>query len=81
MALAADDVADMVVLQRKLPALTLLTDLGLAASVTWGLVPAGSEGAAAATFIIDRGGVIRYRKLGDAKGDWPPYADVAAALR
>ena len=71
----------MVDLQPKLPTITLLTDVRLAGSVAWGLVPAGAEEPAPATFIIDRGGVVRYRKLGDAKGDWPIYADVAAALR
>ncbi len=71
----------MVALQPKLPTVTLLTDLGLVAAVTWGLVPAGSDGAPAATFVIDRAGVIRYRKIGDAKGDWPPYDDVVTALK
>lgn len=71
----------MVTLQPKLPAVTLLTDLKLAGSITWGLVPPGTEDPAPATFVIDRAGVVRYRKLGDAKGDWPKYADVAAALQ
>ena len=71
----------MVDLQPKLPTVTLLTDVKLAGSVAWGLVAAGAEEPEPATFIIDRGGVVRYRKLGDAKGDWPTYADVAAALR
>ena len=68
-------------LQPRLPTVTLLTDLKLAGSVAWGLVAAGAEEPEPATFNIDRGGVVRYRKLGDAKGDWPTYADVAAALR
>ena len=59
----------------------LLTDLKLVGSVAWGLVPAGAEEPEPGTFIIDRSGVVRYRKLGDAKGDWPTYAEVAAALR
>lgn len=67
-------------LQPKLPTVTLLTDDKLAGSIAWGLVPAGAEDPAPATYVIDRQGVVRYRKLGDAKGDWPPYADVAAAL-
>ncbi len=71
----------MVVLQPKLPTITLLTDVKLAGSVAWGLVAAGAEEPEPGTFIIDRGGVVRYRKLGDANGDWPAYADVATALR
>jgi peroxiredoxin len=72
----------MVALQPKLPAVTLLTDVKLAGSIAWGLVPAGTEEPAPATFIIDRGGVVRYRMLGNGnKGDWPTYAEVAAALR
>ena len=71
----------MVGLQPKLPTITLLTDVKLAGSVAWGLVPAGAEEPEPGTFIIDRGGVVRYRKLADGKGDWPAYADVATALR
>jgi peroxiredoxin len=71
----------MVVLQPKLPTVTLLTDVKLAGSLAWGLVAAGAEEPEPATFIIDREGVVRYRKLADAKGDWPAYADVATALR
>lgn len=48
--------------------------------MAWGLVKAGAEEPEPATYVIDRSGVVRYRKLGDAKGDWPAYADVAAAL-
>lgn len=71
----------MAQLQPKLPAFTLLTDVKLAGSVAWGLVKTGAEEPEPATFVIDRKGVVRYRKLGDAKGDWPTYDDVAAALR
>ena len=79
--MAADDVADMAELQPKLPTITLLTDVKLAGSVAWGLVAAGAEEPEPGTFVIDREGVVRYRKLGDEKGDWPTYAEVAAALR
>ncbi len=70
----------MVALQPKLPQITLLTDLGLVGADAWGLAIKGSERAPAATFIIDREGVVRYRKLGDARGDWPPYAELASVL-
>ncbi|MEO7093911.1 MAG: redoxin domain-containing protein [Polyangiales bacterium] len=78
--IAADDVADMVGLQPRIPTITLLTDVKLAGSLAWGLVPAGAEEPEPGTFIIDREGVIRYQRLGNEKGDWPTYAEVAAAL-
>jgi peroxiredoxin len=68
-------------LQPRIPEVVLLTDLKLTASTAWGLVTPRAEEPEPATFIIDREGVIRYRKLGDAKGDWPTYDDVARALR
>lgn len=70
----------MAALQPRVPSVTLLTDLGLAGSIAWGLVSAGAEEPEPGTFIIDREGVVRYRALAGSWGDWPPYADVAAAL-
>jgi len=63
-----------------LPGVTLLTDLGVVASTAWGLAVPDGEVPSPATFVIDRGGTIRWRKLGDAKGDWPTYPQLAAGL-
>jgi peroxiredoxin len=69
-------------LQKKLPALTLATDKELKASTTWGLHEAGAENPSPGTFVVDRAGTIKFRRLDEPdKGDWPTYDEVLAALR
>ena len=70
----------MVPMVPEYPGVTLLTDLGLGASRAWGLAVPDAEAPSPATFVIDRKGAIRWRKLGDARGDWPTYAQLAAGL-
>lgn len=79
-AIAADSVSDTAALQAKLPRITLLTDPGVAAAAAWGLRVAGADSPSPGTFVVDRGGVVQWRRLGDEHGDWPTYPEVAAAL-
>jgi peroxiredoxin len=79
-AIAADSVDDMASLQAKLPDLELLTDPGLATAHAWGLQAKDAEEPSPGTFVVDQTGQITYRRLEDASGDWPTYAEVAAAI-
>jgi hypothetical protein len=79
-AIAADAVTDMAALQTKLPHITLVSDTTLGASKAWGLLLAGGEHPNPGTFVV-AGGTITYRRLEDRRGDWPTYAELAAALR
>jgi peroxiredoxin len=71
----------MASLQPKLPTVTLLTDPGLKAATAWGVSEAGAEVPSPATLVVGKDGVVTYRRLEDDRGDWPTYAEVAAALR
>jgi peroxiredoxin len=79
-AIAADSVAEMAALQTKLAKITLLTDLDLSATTAWGLHSPGAENPNPGTFVVDRDGVVTWRRLADNRGDWPTYAEVASAL-
>lgn len=79
-AIAADSVADTAALQTRLPRLLLLTDLDVSASTAWGVRAVGADNPSPGTFIVGRDGIVRWRKLEDARGDWPTYAELAAAL-
>jgi peroxiredoxin len=79
-AIAADSVADMATLQAKLPRLVLLTDPDVAAATAWGVRAAGADHPSPGTFVVGRDGLVRWRRLEDARGDWPSYAELAAAL-
>jgi len=79
-AIAADPVADMTALQAKLPRITLLTDLDLSTSTAWGLHAPGAENPEPGTFVVDREGVVQWRRLADNRSDWPTYPEVASAL-
>ena len=70
----------MAALQTKLPRITLVSDTTLVASKAWGLLLAGGEHPNPGTFVV-AGGTITYRRLEDRRGDWPTYAELAAALR
>lgn len=80
-AIAADSVSDMAALQAKLPKITLLTDLDQSAATAWGLHSPGAESPDPGTFVVDRDGAVRWRRLADSRGDWPTYAEVASALQ
>lgn len=79
-AIAADSVADTAVLQAKLPRLLLLTDPGAAAAAAWGVRVPDADNPSPGTFVVGRDGIVRWRRLEDARGDWPTYAELAAAL-
>jgi hypothetical protein len=72
-------VADTAELQGKLSGVLLLTDPGLAASAAWGVRAADAESPSPGTFVV-RDGVVRWRRLEQPSGDWPTYAELAAAL-
>ncbi len=80
-AIAADSVEDTAALQTDLKRITLLTDLGLKASAAFGLAIPGADHPSPGTFVIDRGGVVKWRKLEEGGKDWPTYDQVAAALK
>jgi peroxiredoxin len=79
-AIAADSVEDMASLQAKLARITLLSDLDLSAATAWGLHAPGAENPEPGTFVVDRAGIVQWRRLEDPRGDWPTYAEVASAL-
>ncbi len=79
-AIAADSVSDMASLQPKLARITLLTDLDLSTTTAWGLHAPGAENPSPGTFVVDRDGVVQWRRLEDDRGDWPTYPEVASAL-
>jgi hypothetical protein len=70
----------MAALQAKAPGVTLLTDPGVAASTAWGVHVSGAESPSPGTFVVSREGVVQWRRLEDSRGDWPTYAELAAAL-
>jgi hypothetical protein len=70
----------MAALQPKVPGVTLLTDPGVAASTAWGLHTPGADNPSPGTFVVGRDGVVQWRRLEDKRGDWPTYAELAAAL-
>lgn len=79
-AIAADSVSDTAALQAKLPRITLLIDPGVAAATAWDLHVPGADSPSPGTFVVGRDGSVQWRHLGDKRGDWPTYAEVAAAL-
>lgn len=80
-AIAADSVADLALLQAKLAGLTMLTDPELTTASAWGLRVPGAESPSPGTFVVARDGAIQWLRLEDPRGDWPTYAELAAALR
>jgi hypothetical protein len=80
-AIAADSVSDTAALQTKLPGITLLTDPEVAAAAAWGVRAAGAENPSPGTFVVGRDGLVTWRRLEDARGDWPTYPELAAALQ
>ncbi len=78
--MSADKIDDLIPLQQTLPGVILLTDLKLESAAAWGLREPGAEQPSPATFVVDSTGAIRWRKLGDSRGDWPTYAELAAKL-
>jgi alkyl hydroperoxide reductase subunit AhpC len=80
-AIAADSVADTTELQAKLAKIPLFTDLDLSATTAWGLRAPGAEHPSPGTFVVNRDGVVQWRRLEDKNGDWPTYPELAAALK
>jgi hypothetical protein len=70
----------MAALQAKVPGITLLADPAVAAATAWGVHVPGGESPSPGTFVVGRDGVVQWRRLEDARGDWPTYAELAAAL-
>jgi hypothetical protein len=78
-AISADDLEDMAALQTKLPRVRLLS-AKLPAVAAWGALLPGAEQPTPMTFIVGHDGVIRWRYLLQPAGDWPGFAQLAAAL-
>lgn len=79
--MSADDVEDMAALQTKVPGLLLVTDTKLASLTAWGVLQREAEHPSPVTYIVGRDGIVRWRHLLDAHGDWPTYAELEAATR
>ena len=79
-AIASDSVSDTAALQARFPRLLLLTDPDVSAATAWGVHVAGADNPSPGTFVVGRDGVVRWRRLEDERGDWPTYAELAAAL-
>jgi peroxiredoxin len=79
-AIAADSVSDTAALQARLPRLLLLTDPDVSAAAAWGVRAVDADNPSPGTFVVGRDGIVRWRRLEDARGDWPTYAELAAAL-
>lgn len=79
-AIAADDLEDMAALQTNVSGITLLTDLALTGISAWGALQKGAEHPSPATFVVGSDGLVRWRRVLDARGDWPTYAELAGAL-
>jgi len=80
-AVSADDVEDMAALQTKLPGLMLLTDPKLASLNAWGVLQREAEHPTPVTYVVGRDGIVKWRHLLDARGDWPTYAELEGAIR
>lgn len=69
----------MASLQTRLPAIALVSDPALAGLRAWGVLVKGAEHPSPATFVVE-GGKVTYRRLLEANGDWPTYAELSRAL-
>lgn len=82
-AIATDSVADTATLQARVPGITVLTDLDpeISAIAAWGLRIGDAEHPWPGTFVVAAPtGVVRWRYIGAADGDWPTLAELAAAI-
>ena len=80
-AIAADTVEDTKLLQAQVAKIPLFTDLDLSATTAWGLHAPGAEHPSPGTFVVNRDGLVQWRRLEDKNGDWPTYPELAAALK
>lgn len=79
--IAADSVKDTADTQKDYPQITCLTDLGGTVSQQWGLMIPQADHPEPGTYIVEKDGTVKYRRLEEkGKGDWPTYAELAAAL-
>lgn len=69
----------MAALQTSLPAIKLVSDPALTGLQAWGVLVRGAEHPSPATFVVTDG-KITYRRLLEATGDWPSYAELHRAL-
>ncbi len=69
----------MAALQTRLPAIQLVSDPTLDGLRAWGTLIRGAEHPSPATFVVTDGKVT-WRRLLEAGGDWPTYADLTRAL-
>jgi hypothetical protein len=58
-----------------------VTDLDLSASRTFGLTIPGADHPSPGTYVIDKAGMVTWRRLEANGKDWPSYDEVAAAIR
>jgi peroxiredoxin len=59
----------------------LYSDASLATIAAWGVEDFGANIARPATFVVEPGGAISFRKVGDKPTDRPTSADILAAIR
>ena len=70
----------MAATQTRLPKILLATDLTLAAFKAWGVLLPEAEHPSPATFVVNRDGTVKWRRLLEPEGDWPTYAEVLRAI-
>ena len=74
--------ADATALRDKLSlTFELYSDPDLTAITTWGVEDFGAGSARPATFVIEPGGTISYRRVGDKSGNHPSVDELLDALR
>jgi peroxiredoxin len=80
-AISSDTPSDADGLHRKLSlAFELYSDPELAVITKWGVEDYGQGIARPATFIVEAGGAISYRKIGEKSSDHPSIGELLAAL-
>jgi hypothetical protein len=70
----------MAALQTSLPAIRLMTDVRLVGLRAWGVLTRGAEHPSPATFVVGTDGVVIFRRLLEAEGDWPSYGELLRSL-
>ncbi len=80
--ISSDSTADATALRDKLSlGFELYSDPELAVITKWGVEDYGAGISRPATFVIEPGGAIKYRKVGENPADHPTMDELLAALR
>jgi len=81
-AISSDEAADADALHDKLGLVyELYSDPSLQTIAAWGVADHGNNIAQSATFIVEPGGKVSYRKVGEKKSDHPSIDELVAATK